>query len=157
MQQEAKHAINIIDNLIETLTSKAASYVKEVQDLLKTQKPQKYNPDNPEEKRAKPIWVRLRKKDGYDTFSIAWSRFNYYHHETRRSYFKDIPRGRSYCIPWKRFMQIVRGYHPEIQKELWEYEKIFGEIRQYLAFLSQSRVPMVNFHKKAAKPIGESE
>lgn len=146
-------AIDVIDQAIETLKSRASSLVDEVQQLLKTQKPQKQNPEDPKEKRAKTIWVHLKERNGYDTFSIVWSKLKYFHHQSRRSFFEDIARGKSYCLGHNRFMKVVRGYHPQIQEELWGYEQLFGEIRQRQALLSQARINLSQYQKRASKPI----
>ncbi|MEW6657346.1 MAG: conjugative transfer protein MobI(A/C) [Thermodesulfobacteriota bacterium] len=140
-----------LDKEVASLSAKASSLVQEVQDLLKSQKPQKYKPDDPHETRAKSIWIQLKQQNGYETVSIIWRYVKYFHQRTQRPYYQDIARGRGYCMPRARFMAAVRGYHTEIQKELWEYEKEFARIRQKQALLSQARGVLVQFQKMAGK------
>ena len=147
-----------IDHYLESLKNQAISLVTEVQALLKSQKPQKNNPDDPQEIRAKAVLVHFKERKGYDTFSIVWSVVKYFHQQTKRPFYKDIARGRSYCINRNRFMALVRGYNPEIQKELWGYEQSFAEIRQMQALLSESRVRLTHFQKIAADSVyGEEQ
>jgi hypothetical protein len=141
-----------IEHYIDSLKKQAISLVKEVQALLKTQKPQKNNPDDPKEIRAKAVWVHFKERKDYDTFSIVWSKVKFFHHETKRPFYEDVARGRSFCINRNRFMALVRGYHPEIQKELFGYEQEFAKIRQKQALLSEARVRITNFQKLATKP-----
>jgi hypothetical protein len=148
-----QESIKGIDLAIEALKSRASVLVEEVHQILKTQKPQKQNPEDPAEKRAKAIWVHLKERNGYNTFSIIWSKLKYFHHQSRRSFFEDVARGRSYQLTRGRFMAIVRGYHPQIQEELWGYEQLFGEIRHRQALLSQARTFLIQYQKRAAKPI----
>ena len=143
-----KSGIDIdIDKEFESLSAKATSLVSEVQDLLKSQKPQKHNPDDPHETRVKSIWIQIKQQNGYETVSIIWRYVKYFHQRTQRPFYQDIARGRGYCLPRTRFMAAVRGYHPEIQKELWEYEKSFANIRHRQAMLSQARSLLVQYQK----------
>lgn len=142
-----------IEQEMEALTAKASSMASEVQALLKSQKPQKYNPNDPH--RAKTLWVIIREIPGSQTISIVWRILKYFHHETKKPYYQDIARGKGFCIPRRRFVSAVRGYHPEIQSELWGYEKIFAEIRLRQSLLSQARQRLVLFQKRGGKPLEE--
>ena len=153
MPQAEAQAITIIDNLIGELSSAAASNVKEVQDILNSQKPQKQNPEDPH--RVKAIWLQLKRRTGYETIAIIWRIVKYFHLASKKPYYQDIARGKGFCIPRRKFMAAVRCYHPEIQKELWEYEKTFAEIRLRQSLLSQARERLVLFQKRAGKPLEE--
>ena len=147
-----ERAVQEIDQGLIVLKEKATQLVAEVQQLLKHMKVQKLNPEDASEKRPKALWVHLKEQPGYNTLSIVWSRVVYFHQQSKRPFYKDIPRGRGYRILQGKFMAYARGYHPEVQEGLWNYEMAFGEIRRLQSFLSQAK-SLLRQYQKAAGPI----
>jgi hypothetical protein len=148
-------AITEIKLAHEGLKQQMIKLVDEARQMLRSLKTQKQRPEDANEKKGKPVWVYIRERDGYDTISIVWSQVLFFNKEKKLPHYKDISRGRSYRISKGRFLKYVRGYHPQIQEELWEYEKAFGEFRKRQVLLNKARINLQQFQKEAIKPIGE--
>lgn len=140
-----------LSQLIKNLKDEAVSLVNEVRELLKSLRPQRQG--DIQKEKARPLWLYLRERPSYETFSIVWTKVVYYNKARNLPHYRDIPRGRGYQISKARFMRFARAYHPEIQKELWAYEQTFGEIRYRQALLSKARTALTQSQKMTAKPI----
>jgi hypothetical protein len=144
-----------ISQLIQQLKDEATSLVNEVRELLKSLRLQRQNPGDGQKEKVRPLWLYLRERPGYDTVSIVWTQVIYYNKARNMPHYRDIARGRGYQISQTRFLRFARAYHPEIQQELWAYEKTFAAIRYRQSLLSKARTALIQFKKMAAKPTME--
>jgi Skp family chaperone for outer membrane proteins len=149
-----KKIVAEIDEALKDLKNQVVSLVEEARQLLKSIRIQKQHQEDVQ-KKARPIWVYIRERDGYETISIVWSQVMFFSKGKNLPHYRDISRGRSYRISKGRFLKYVAGYHPQIQEELWDYEKAFGEFRKRQALLNKARINLQQFQKEAIKPIGE--
>jgi len=146
-------AVQVIDQAIEDLKKEAASLVEEVRRMLRSIKIQKKDPEDAQEKKAKPLWIYIRERPGYRTVAIVWTRVLYFNKQLNLPHYRDIARGRGYQISQGKFMKYCRGYHSQIQEELMGYEHAFGGIRRRQAHLIQARSHLLQYQKESAQQI----
>ena len=148
-------ALNIIDRELAAIKDKAQRMVQEVTDILKKLKPKAA--EAAKGTKPKQIWLRLKERTGYHTFSIVWAQVRYVNRGTGQIYSEDLTRGPRYRLPQGKFFSSVRGYPVNIQERLWWFESQFGEIRKQVSQLGRAREFLTQYLKagEPSKNYGE--
>lgn len=142
-------ALKIIDRELETIREKAQRIVKEATDILKKLKPKAA--EAAKGTKPKQVWIRLKERNNYPTFSIVWSQVRFVNQRTGQIYSDDLTRGARYRVPQGKFFGSVCGYPVNIQEKLWWFEIRFGEIRKQVAQLGRAR-EFLSQYLKAGEP-----
>jgi len=132
-----EEALKIIDHELMTLKDEAQGMVQEVTGILKKLKPRA--PEAVKGTKPKQVWLRLKERNGYHTFSIVWTQVRYVNQSTGQMYSDDLTRGPNYRLPQGKFFSSVRGYPVNVQERLWWFENQFGEIRKQVSQLGRAR------------------
>jgi len=145
-----EEALKIIDRELVALKDKAQMMVQEVTGILKKLKPKAA--EAAKGTKPKQIWVRLKERNGYHTFSIVWTQVRYINQRTGQMYSEDLTRGPHFRLPQGKFFSSVRGYQMNVQERLWWFENQFGEIRKQISQLGRAQEFLKQYLKAVESP-----
>lgn len=100
---------------------------------------------------------RLKRNQGYSTFSIVWCRLLFFDQRNQRSKTLGIRKGHGHIVSKARLLAYCRDCEAWEKEYLWEAEQRFARIRKQVDLLSKARTFLGQYFKGSNESLDQED